>query len=250
MKIQYDEIANQYTDASEKCPDRNLILIPSAKHYLGNIQGHKVLDLACGSGFFTRPLQEWGASQVVGVDISEKMIEIARNRENTLKQGITYFRADVANLELPPNLPQIYDSIFAGFLLHYSQDVSTLEKMCASIAKHLKPGGRFVAINENPEVIDHGGIKYGIEKIALDPPSDGSRVKLVSYDRNGHPEVEFVHFHFRKSTYERALSKAGFTKIEWLPFVLDPSVTDPKERHYWDDFLYRFSVTVLRCQLG
>ena len=50
---------------------------------VGNIEGQTILDLACGSGYYTRKLKEMGAGKTIGVDISEEMIKEAKK---TLKQ--------------------------------------------------------------------------------------------------------------------------------------------------------------------
>ncbi len=45
----YDSIVNEYEDVNERS-DRTCIFVPTAKHYLGDIRGLKILDLACGTG--------------------------------------------------------------------------------------------------------------------------------------------------------------------------------------------------------
>jgi ubiquinone/menaquinone biosynthesis C-methylase UbiE len=40
-----------------------------------------VLDLACGEGFYTRRIKQRDAARVVGVDVSQPMIELARAEE-------------------------------------------------------------------------------------------------------------------------------------------------------------------------
>jgi 2-polyprenyl-3-methyl-5-hydroxy-6-metoxy-1,4-benzoquinol methylase len=47
---------------------------------VGALAGQRVLDLACGFGFYTRLLKQRGAAQVLGVDLSPEMIRLA-NRE-------------------------------------------------------------------------------------------------------------------------------------------------------------------------
>lgn len=96
---QYDKIAEQYDQSAEERSDRETILAPSAKHYLGDLEGKQVLDLACGSGYFTRLIKSWGAERVMGIDISPQMIELARQREQQDKQGIEFKVADVAQLD-------------------------------------------------------------------------------------------------------------------------------------------------------
>jgi ubiquinone/menaquinone biosynthesis C-methylase UbiE len=44
-------------------------------------EGNKVLDLACGTGVITSLLQEKSKTDVIGIDISPKMIEKAKEKE-------------------------------------------------------------------------------------------------------------------------------------------------------------------------
>lgn len=47
MKSTYDPIAKNYDANINERSDRRCILVPTARHYLGNIAGHAVLDLYC-----------------------------------------------------------------------------------------------------------------------------------------------------------------------------------------------------------
>lgn len=58
-----------------------------------------MVDLGCGFGWFCRWARENGAAQVLGLDISEKML--TRARGETADRAITYTRANLEHLELP-----------------------------------------------------------------------------------------------------------------------------------------------------
>jgi SAM-dependent methyltransferase len=60
-------------------------------------QGKKVLDIACGEGYGSRLLLEWGAAEVVGVDVSEDAIVSAN--KNFAKPGIRYLCADAQTID-------------------------------------------------------------------------------------------------------------------------------------------------------
>jgi 2-polyprenyl-3-methyl-5-hydroxy-6-metoxy-1,4-benzoquinol methylase len=55
---------------------------------LRDLSDKSVLDLACGEGFYTRCLKRGGAARVVGVDISQGMIDLARHQEERDGLGI------------------------------------------------------------------------------------------------------------------------------------------------------------------
>ncbi|WP_455224858.1 class I SAM-dependent methyltransferase [Granulicatella sp.] len=68
-------------------------------------QQHNVLDIGTGPGFFTIILEELGFNSITGVDVSEKMLEIAK--ENIQKYGkensnIQLMQMDAQNLEFEP----------------------------------------------------------------------------------------------------------------------------------------------------
>ena len=114
---------------------------------LGDVAGKSVLDLACGEGFYSRRIKKNGAEQVIGVDLSENMIKLARKREAQDRLGIIYTVGDITELGEIGN----FDLVVASYLLNYAQTRGQLLDMCQTIFANLKPGGRFVSINNNPE---------------------------------------------------------------------------------------------------
>lgn len=237
---EYDQIAGQYSNSTTTRDDRLAVLLPSAKFYLGNLSGKSVLDLACGDGFFTRHIKKWGADKVIGVDISKEMIALARSMESKNSQEIEYYVEDVANLSDFGK----FDVVFAGFLLHYSPNRKVLRQMTRKVSESLRTSGLFVTFNENPDKPIHEGIRYGVETIASDLVSDGSKVKRVHY-KDKKKDFEFSHFHYSKSTYEETMKKEGLKAIKWQPFVLDENITNDC---YWGDYLNDFSITVLTAE--
>ena len=59
----------------------NLFEIPALLSLLPELDGKKVLDLGCGFGDHCRLFAEMGAEKVIGIDISSKMLDVAR-KEN------------------------------------------------------------------------------------------------------------------------------------------------------------------------
>ena len=89
MSTDYNLIAEQYKQCKEH-PWRSRIETYSIMKHLGNLEGKKVLDVACGEGFYARKLRHWGAGEVVGIDLSEAMIRLALDQEERHPLGITY----------------------------------------------------------------------------------------------------------------------------------------------------------------
>ena len=60
----------------------NLFEIPALFSMLPDLKNKRVLDLGCGFGEHCKRFIECGAKRVVGIDISEKMLEVARNENS------------------------------------------------------------------------------------------------------------------------------------------------------------------------
>ena len=234
---EYNRIAKEYARDADLRDDRTTILVPTAKEYCGDLTGKSVLDLACGSGFFTRLLKEWGAKEVVGVDISSEEITMARDQEAVQPLEIRY---EVGNVAEPLQLGE-FDVIFAGFLFHYAANVEELQQMANTVAGSLKASGALVAFNENPEKPVHDGIQYGVAVEALGPIKDGVKIRRTHYE-NGKQMFSFEHYHYTKEAYERVLQRAGFQDIRWPDFVIAETATNPAA---WQLYATDFSIRPL-----
>jgi len=115
---------------------------------LNDIEGKKVLHLQCHFGQDTISLARLGAN-AVGVDISEKAIEKARDLAVQANQSnVTFVCSDIN--DLPLNLDEKFDIVFTsyGVLLY----LSDLDKWGSVISHFLKPGGKFVIVEFHPVV--------------------------------------------------------------------------------------------------
>ena len=115
---------------------------PALKAMLPDLTGKAVVDLGCGYGWFCRAARELGASDVTGVDISEKML--ARAAELTDDNRIHYERSDLESLALKANS---LDLVYSSLALHYLPELDTL---FANVQRALKPGGSLVFSMEHP----------------------------------------------------------------------------------------------------
>ena len=145
MTTNYDPIAEQYKRAKQQ-PWRAHVEAFTLMNLIGDPTGKAVIDIACGEGFYTRMIRERGAAKVTGVDLSAKMIELARTLEAQQLLGIDYLVGDGRDLKLQAD----YDLAVAAYLLNYARDAAELNAMCRGIASCLRPGGRFVTVNSNP----------------------------------------------------------------------------------------------------
>jgi len=243
MATDYNSIAKEYRD-SKQMPWRLYAELPTLMQNLGDISGKRVLDLACGEGFYTRHLKLAGAAEVVGVDLSDAMITLAEQSEREHPLGITYVRQDVYDLDLK----QQFDVIAASYLLNYAQTPEQLLRMFQVIAAHLKPGGLFVTVNNNPDghcepsELRH----YGFTKESVGQ-TEGSEIIYRFYADNG-GVIDVVNYQLHRSTHIRCMEQAGFDEIAWNELGVSD---DGKERFpgtYWDAILKHQPVIGLSCR--
>ena len=142
---QYDAIAEAYQD-SKQLPFRKAIERYTLFEALGDVRGLKVLDMACGAGFYTRLLKRAGAAAVTGIDVSAEMIRLAEREEARNPLGCSYVCRDVADLEPEPGTA---DLVVAMYLLHYAGTRDKLLRFLRVCRDALEPGGRLVGFNDN-----------------------------------------------------------------------------------------------------
>jgi SAM-dependent methyltransferase len=109
---------------------------------LPDLHDKRVLDLGCGFGWHCRYVHERGATKVVGIDISEKMLERARTTTNA--PAIKYHRCAIEDVDFPANE---FDIVINSLALHY---VESFDRVCDKIHHCLTPNGLFLFSVEHP----------------------------------------------------------------------------------------------------
>ena len=74
-------------------------LLPTVKELAGWSHGKSVLDLGAGSGILCRMFAKLGPQKVVGLDYSDAMIKIAKDRCEQDGHSITYGRIDLTKID-------------------------------------------------------------------------------------------------------------------------------------------------------
>lgn len=115
---------------------------PELEKLLPPFFGMRVLDLGCGYGWHCIYALEHGAASVTGVDLSEKMLAVAR--EKTASPNVTYLQTAIEDADFAPGS---FDIVISSLALHYVWD---FEAVCKNVSRWLNPGGRFVFSVEHP----------------------------------------------------------------------------------------------------
>lgn len=132
-----------------------------------DLRGRRVLDLACGEGWFSRWSVSHGAREVDACDLSVNMLRKAEARTRTAKSEadkrlaggevagggrpgcddkalINFVRVDMEKLQLRAGA---YDLVFCGLALHYVRNIANC---IAQVHASLAAGGLFVFSIEHP----------------------------------------------------------------------------------------------------
>lgn len=135
---EYKEMRSTNLNANE------LIEIPIIKKMLPDLKGKKILDLGCGNGTMSRYFIENGATKVLALDISQNMINEAKEK-NSL-EGITYVIDGMENLD---KINEKFDLVFSSLAFHYVEDFNKLIK---DISNLLNNNGVLLFSQEHPTV--------------------------------------------------------------------------------------------------
>ncbi|PAD21035.1 class I SAM-dependent methyltransferase [Terribacillus saccharophilus] len=112
------------------------------KELIPKLKDKNVLDLGCGFGWHCRYAREQQASTVIGVDISEKMLQKAR--ELTNDPLISYLKTPIEDIVFSKSQ---FDVVISSLAFHY---IKSFKSICEKVYNCLKSGGIFVFSVEHP----------------------------------------------------------------------------------------------------
>jgi ubiquinone/menaquinone biosynthesis C-methylase UbiE len=182
---------------------------PVLRGMLPDIAGRRVVDLGCGFGWFCRWAREHGAAEVLGLDVSDNMLNRARASGDD--PAITYTKADLERLDLPE---AAFDLAYSSLALHYIVDAA---RLFATVHRALAPGGRFVFSTEHPILMAPRSQEWTVD-------ATGQRIwPLDGYLMEGPRVTEWlakgvIKQHRTIATTLTLLINAGFTLthvVEW-----------------------------------
>lgn len=107
-----------------------------------DFQGKNVLDLGCGYGWHCIYAKKQRAENVIGIDLSQKIIKKAKEISKGL--SIDYNQMAIEDIDFEP---EEFDVVISSLAFHYLKDLKTV---FGKINQILKKGGRFVFSMEHP----------------------------------------------------------------------------------------------------
>lgn len=210
----WDRFAHEWADGYTEHGDlnRQYVVDPVIFRLIGKAKGFKILDAGCGNGYLSRLLAKKGA-RVVGVDISNEFIRMAKQKEKELRLGIEYHVGTLCNLSMCHD--GTFDLAVSNLAL---MDLSDLDKAVGELSRVLKEGGRLVFSIMHP--CFSSPPVHGWVRTPLDSERKEDRIywKVDRYfdktmeiwrlSREGPP---LYSFHRTLSEYVKVLLKRGFT---------------------------------------
>jgi len=192
---------------------------------------HDVLDVACGMFSIDLGLIERGY-RVVGRDLSEAMIRVARRNLRKSRATADVARGDMRVL----TLPQRFDAILCiGTALNYLLTLRDVSRALGTFRRHLRPGGLLVLDLANFDAwIDDNPINARAEVDYRAP--DGTRIAVFAFNeqrrrktvhiarfltvvqRRNRIDIRFDEAPmrvWRRNDVARRLRVAGFRPVEW-----------------------------------
>jgi len=249
VKKQWNEAAKSWVRFVREGKDyyREYLNGPALKRIMGEVEEKKVLDIACGEGYFSRFFATAGA-KVTGIDISTSLVNEAVEEEKRHPLGVKYFVADAANLSMLKS-----DSFDLAFCYMALMDIQNYEGAISEASRILKTNGRFVAVIEHPcfvrhRVLDRKTVCDWKKRIGEGGTENwfGVYYWLSDYFTRHSYSYEWKHsrlqssfvttgFHRTLSDYVNALTKSGLviTKFdEPQPLEQGIKLHSPMEKHY------------------
>ncbi|MEU5091633.1 class I SAM-dependent methyltransferase [Streptomyces sp. NPDC021356] len=241
---QYDEIGEAY-EGFKALPLEQYAVVPSFLAMVGDVRGRSVLDLACGTGFYSREFKRRGATDVLGIDISGEMVAVAEQLEKRHPLDVRYEVGDVCDLR---TFEQRFDIGLAVQLFGYAEDIAVMERMCRNAHRGLKPGGEFFVLNQSPDFSFDGPTpdKYGFRSVLTGEEAEtGPQVRITALLD---PPVSFVANRPRREVYARCLRAAGFSEVTWVPLTVSEAGLREFGADFWADFHANPPLEMLRCR--
>lgn len=180
---------------------------------LGDVDGLDVVDLGCGTGYFSAWLARRGA-RPVGVDVTPAQLDTARRLQRETSLEFPLIEASAEDVPVPD----------ASFDLAFSEYGASIwcdpHKWLPEAYRLLRPGGRLVFLCSSPLVI----------LCAVEEPDSTS--ETLQRPQSGMHRTEWtdggVEFHLGHGDMFRALRSAGFV-VEELIELFAPEGSDTHE---------------------
>ena len=171
---------------------------------LPDLHGKEILDIGCGMGQHAKQYADMGAASVLGIDISEKMLEYAQ--EHNGAENITYQRMAMEVIE---TVGRSFDLVTSSLVFDYIEDFAGLMRKISNL---MKDDAEFVFSMSHPIVTAWDG---AYDRYTRTETGERLYANLRNYCVEGKRKVDWVVngyecYHRTVSSLINALIGAGF----------------------------------------
>lgn len=241
MASQYDEIGSKY-DSIKTLPSSMIeeaTFKEAIEPWLAKFPNARVLDLACGTGHYSKKLLDWGAGYVLGVDSSSGMVDAAKEtvpRDEKYAGKVNFKVGNAIDLgQISGEEP--FHIVVGIWLLNYASDLEEMTSMYCTVSANLKDGGVFIAVTPPPaEDMDafaenwtRTAARYSdalpgrVDYYERLESGQGWKTEIKSLTKG--VQLSFRNFHLRKNVYEEAARRAGLNgKLQWKDLIIPEQV--------------------------
>ncbi len=172
--------------------------------------GHKVLDIAGGTGDLTAKFSRMvgPTGSVTLADINLSMLKVGRDklRDKGLVSNIDYVQADAESLPFPDNT---FDVVTMAFGL---RNVTEKQNALNSIYRVLKPGGRLLVLEFSKPASEHLSKLYDVYSFHILPRMG----QVVANDEESYRYLaESIRMHPDQETLKGMFEQAGFEQCDY-----------------------------------
>jgi len=211
----WDKVAGWYDDYLENNSDtyQEQVIAPNILRIVSPKKGVRILDVACGQGFFTRKFADAGA-KTVGADISEELINQAKARSPKIEFHI----APANKLSFAEN-----NSFDVVTIVLAIQNIQNIQDVFNEIHRILSLNGKLILVMNHPAFRIPKRSSWGWEEKEglqfrrIDGYLSGSTEKILMHP--GKNKSSTISYHRSLQDFFKALNKSGFAVLrleEWI----------------------------------
>lgn len=173
--------------------DQDALIVPLLKQMVDDARGKSVIDIGCGSGFYSRLFANLGA-RVVGIDRNGLQLQQAIGREENDRLGIDYRLCHAQELLDS----ETFDIALCMFLLVDTDTVEAVETLLSTVSRLLKNCGQLLLVDLHPHNLNReNDFEYCRSKHGKSYFDNGSEAWSQTRLRDGKRIVFNPNYHYR-----------------------------------------------------
>lgn len=237
IKENWNKMANEYElFTSDEESYSNLIEWKAIKAILPDLKDKSIIDLGCGTGRFSFLFESMNPKSIIGIELSEKMIELGLNNAKSKNSIVKFIHSNIEDLSNIKS--ESIDFVFSSTTLHYIKNLNNIMKeinrilisggICVLSVIHPVYSACYPILHEKMDLPkdDEWTIRY------LDERNRGYVQPWIEYNSNINNFLSFS-YHHTIGDYINSIIKAGFQIVELLEPLPPNSWRESNPKKYY-----------------